>query len=143
MVINIANIVNKMISKSNENLENYKKGKLVIEDNDIGNSYNYILYVVLINYHHISRLMSCSFDDCIGRENEQNSEVDELGEHSASKDNNNIKAPPFQELQIDLEAVQKIMEREDTWIFAREIAHCLSMTTPHINSNQIDRDSTS
>lgn len=40
LVINIANIVNKMISKSNENLENDKKGKLVIEDNDIGNSYN-------------------------------------------------------------------------------------------------------
>ncbi|PWA59841.1 winged helix-turn-helix DNA-binding domain, Heat shock transcription factor family [Artemisia annua] len=102
MVINKANIVNKMISKSNENLENAKKGKLVIEDNGIGSA------------------------------NGQNSEVDELREHNASKENNNIKAQSsFQELQIDLDAVQKIMEREDTWIFAREIAHCLSMTTPH------------
>ncbi|GKB12126.1 retrotransposon protein, putative, ty1-copia subclass [Tanacetum coccineum] len=51
------------------------------------------------------------------------SEVDELGEHNASKDNNNIEAQSsFQGLQIDLEAVQKLMEREDTWIFAREIA---------------------
>lgn len=76
--------------------------------------------------------MSCLFDDVIGSANGQNSEVDELGEHSVSKDNNNIKAQSsFQELQIDLEAVQKIMEREDTWIFAREIAHCLSMTTSH------------
>ncbi|PWA92268.1 winged helix-turn-helix DNA-binding domain, Heat shock transcription factor family [Artemisia annua] len=35
MVINKANIVNKMISKSNENLENAKKGKLVIEDDGV------------------------------------------------------------------------------------------------------------
>ncbi|GJX17237.1 hypothetical protein Tco_0218069 [Tanacetum coccineum] len=62
--------------------------------------------------------------------NGQHFKVDERGEHNALKDNNNIEAQSsFQGLQIDLEAVQKLMEWEDTWIFAREIAHCLSMTT--------------
>nr|GEX02592.1 winged helix-turn-helix DNA-binding domain, heat shock transcription factor family [Tanacetum cinerariifolium] len=76
MVINIANIGNKMISKSNENLDNAKIGKLVIEDNGIGSA------------------------------NGQNFEVDEVGEHNASKDNNNIEAQSsFQGLQIDLEVV--------------------------------------
>nr|GEW92804.1 winged helix-turn-helix DNA-binding domain, heat shock transcription factor family [Tanacetum cinerariifolium] len=76
MVINITNNVNKMISKSNETLENAKKGKLVIEDNGIGST------------------------------NGQHSKVDERGEHNASKDNNNTEAQSsFQGLQINLEVV--------------------------------------
>lgn len=66
-------------------------------------------------------------------------EVNEHGEnHIALIDNNNVEPQSyFQDLGFDLEAMEKIMEMEDTWIIKRDIDYYLSWCRG--NSNEINQ----